>query len=120
MLCCYDFLIGYQNIHSTQAFLFSLKNRDNQPYMLTVRVGGFPQMAMRCASYYGPTFGYDLCVLNNLSSSNLGVVYKLPTGYSPNTAKARTLLAGSSQFKVDEYEVFFLITGPLRLFSGKG
>ena len=41
------------------------------------------------------------------SYSNLGHTYKLPTGYVYGTDKARSLLAGTYTFKVDEYEVFY-------------
>ena len=101
---------GY--IYSTDAFLFSLKNRDNQPYKMTVYQNSW--YAMYSKYYYGPTFGsgHDLrirdnCNRNTYSYSNLGSTYRLPAGYTYRTAQAKSLLAGSSNFKVDEYEVFF-------------
>ena len=100
------------NVYSTEAFLFSLKNRDNQPYKMTVYRNSW--YAMYCVSYYGPTFGsgydlriYDNCNRNTYSSSKLGGTYKLPPGYTYGTTQAKSLLAGSYNFKVDEYEVFF-------------
>ena len=63
---------------------------------------------------YGPTFGrgYDLNIADNCdknanSYSKLGDTYKPPAGYIPGTPKAYSLLAGSHNFKVDEYEVFY-------------
>ena len=69
---------------------------------------------MYCKYNYGPTFGggHDLhisdnCDKNTNSYSRLGHTYKLPAGYSYYTTQAYSLLAGSYNFKVDEYEVFF-------------
>ena len=73
-----------------------------------------PQYAIRHASSYGPAFGggndlhiADNCDKNTNSYSNLGVTYKPPAGYIPGAPKAWSLLAGSYNFKVDEYEVFY-------------
>ena len=100
------------HVHSTEAFLFSLKNRDNQPYQMTI--DRYPDKAIYHASSYGPTFGggndlyiADNCDKNTNSRSNLGFIYKPPAGYIPGTPKAWSLLAGSYNFKVDEYEVFY-------------
>jgi hypothetical protein len=56
----------------------------------------------------GPIWGtaYDLCIMANANTntnsySNLGSTYTLPAG-----ADARTVLAGSRNFQVAEYEVF--------------
>ena len=101
---------GY--VYRTGAFLFSLNKPDNQPYKMTVYRN--PQYAMCCAYNYGPTFGggHDLyiadnCDKNTNSYSNLGYTYKLPAGYIYGTFQAKSLLAGSYNFKMDEYEVFF-------------
>ena len=112
-MCCYIFLSAGRYFQSNNAFLFSLKNSDNQHYKMTVKS---PVYAIYCRSTYGPTFGggHDLrisdnCHLNTNSYSNLGHTYKLPTGYVYGTDQARRLLAGtySYNFKVDEYEVFY-------------
>ena len=99
-------------VYRTGAFLFSLNKPDNQPYKMTVY--RYPQYGMYCKYNYGPTFGggHDLhiadnCDKNTNSYSYLGNTYKLPTGYNYGTTQAKTLLAGSYGFKVDEYEVFF-------------
>ena len=69
---------------------------------------------MYCNYNYGPTFGsgHDLRISDNYdkgtnSYSYLGNTYKLPTGYSYGTTQAKSLLADSYYFKMDEYEVFF-------------
>ena len=73
-----------------------------------------PNHAIHSSPTWGPTFGggHDLhisdnCHVNTISYSNLGNTYKLPTGYVHGTDQARSLLAGTRNFKVDEYEVFY-------------
>ena len=63
---------------------------------------------------YGPSFGgghvlyiSDNCHVNIARYSNLGKSYKLPAGYVYDSDEARRLLAGTYNFKVDEYEVFY-------------
>ena len=109
-MCCYIFLSGYTYFQSNNAFLFSLKNSDNQHYKMTVTG---PDSAIYCYPTYGPIFGggndlyiSDNCHVNTDSKSNLGHTYKLPAGYAYGTDQAKRLLAGT-QFKVDEYEVFY-------------
>ena len=111
-MCCYIFLSGSGYwVQSNNAFLFSLKNNDNQHYKMTVKSPGY---AIYCRSTYGPTFGggrdlriSDNCHVNTYSYSDLGHTYKLPTGYVYGTDQAKCLLAGAYNFKVDEYEVFY-------------
>ena len=110
-MCCYIFLSAGRYFQSNNAFLFSLKNSDNQHYKMTVKS---PGSAIFCHRTIGPTFGggrdlriYDNCHVNTYSYSRLGCTYKLPTGYVYNTDQARRLLAGTYTFKVDEYEVFY-------------
>ena len=102
---------GRDWVQGNNAFLFSLKNSDNQHYKMTVAK---PKYTIRCYYAKGPTFGkgYDLQIsdnshVNNNSNSNLGNTYKLPAGYVYDTDQARSLLAGTRNFKVDEYEVFY-------------
>ena len=111
LMCYYIFLSGVRWIQSNNTFLFSLKNSDNQHYKMNVTI---PDYATYCYPSYGPTFGggfdlliYDNCHMNTNSYSNLGYTYKLPTGYVYNTDQAKRLLAGTRNFKVDEYEVFY-------------
>ena len=111
LMCYYIFLSGYTYFRSNNAFLFSLKNSDNQHYKMTINN---PDKAIRCYPPYGPTFGagydlliYDNCHVNTNSHSRLGNTYKLPAGYVYDTDQAKRLLAGKYQFTVDEYEVFY-------------
>ena len=98
---------GY--ISSKEAFLFSLKNRDNKVYKMDIipgRNGG----AMYTGSGYGPTFGEgieirDACRFNDHSKSSPGSNYQVPPGYT--YGYSNTLLAGSYKFKCTEYEVFY-------------
>ena len=110
-MCYYIFLSDGRYFQSNNAFLFSLKNSDNQHYKMTINS---PHNAIDCYPTYGPTFGagHDLhisdnCHVNTNSYSNLGHYYKLPTGYVAGTDQAQRLLAGTYYFKVDEYEVFY-------------
>ena len=112
LMCYYIFLSdGVHWVQSNNAFLFSLKNSDNQHYKMTVNS---PDKASYCYPTYGPTFGggHDLyisdnCHVNTNSYSQLGYTYKLPTGYVAGTNQVQRLLAGTFTFKVDEYEVFY-------------
>jgi hypothetical protein len=62
--------------------------------------------AIYCHSEYGPTFGLDICIYNNVNSfSKLGNCYKHPQ-YENRTKEACTFLAGSHMFKLDEIEVY--------------
>ena len=72
------------------------------------------EYAMYDDSSYGPTFGggndlyiADNCDKNTNSRSHLGVTYQTPAGYITGAPETRSLLAGSSFVKVDEYEVFY-------------
>ena len=92
--------------------MFSLNNSDNQPYKM--KINRYRHTATYHHNSVGPNFGggHDLyiadnCDKNTNSFSNLGHTYKLPAGYTYGTTQAKTLLAGSYHFKVDEYEVFF-------------
>jgi hypothetical protein len=93
------------------AFLFSLTNKDNQP--LKMRINPDEQHhAICCYSEYGPTFGYsgDIYIADNAnttmdSRSHLGGTYSHPQ-YDEGTNEARTILAGSHYFQLDEIEVY--------------
>ena len=66
--------------------------------------------AIRCHSGSGPTFGYDIIIANNANStmdgcSQLGNCYNHPQ-YEEGTNEAKTFLAGSRNFQLDEIEVY--------------
>jgi BTB/POZ domain-containing protein KCTD9 len=93
------------------AFLFSLTNKDNKPVKMKVDPNK-RQYAIRCHSGYGPIFGFggDIHIDNNANTtmdsfSNLGWTYKHPQ-YRFGTNEAKTFLAGSCQFQLDEIEVY--------------
>ena len=101
-------------MRSRKAFIFSL-NRDVK-MMSTVR----PQYASYNNKAYGPTYGggHDLhianyCNRNKNSYTNLGHTYKVPSNYRYG-GNARSLLAGSYQFKCSDYEVYYLTTASQR------
>ena len=92
-----------------RSFLFSLDKQTQQP------IYRYEGNAIYGSSSYGPIFGYgnDLrlysnCHANTSSYSNLGSTYSLPNNISPNTNEAKSYLAGSTQFQVEEYEVFLM------------
>jgi hypothetical protein len=63
-----------------------------------------------CDPRYGPTFGCDIRIANNAnitmnSFSNLGDCYSHPQ-YAYGTNEAKTFLAGSFRFQLDEIEVY--------------
>jgi hypothetical protein len=91
------------------AFLFSLINKDNQPVRMKVDPKKH-QYAICCHSSCGPVFGHDIRIANNANTSmdsysDLGDCYKHPQ-YAKGTNEAKTFLAGSYQFKLDEIEVY--------------
>jgi hypothetical protein len=92
------------------AFIFSLTNRDNQSLKMKIKTNKH-QNAILCYSEYGPTFGNDMCIKNNANAtmdslSNLGFAYKKHPQYAYGTNEARTFLAGSQKFQLDEIEVY--------------
>jgi hypothetical protein len=91
------------------AFLFSLTNKDNKPVKMKVHPDEH-EYAIDCDSKFGPIFGLDICIFNNAnktmdSYSNLGHTYKHPQ-YIYKTNEARTFLAGSFYFQLDDIEVY--------------
>ena len=99
---------------SVNAFLFSLKNKDNlKPFKADVYRN--TQYAFYDVSSYGPTFGlgHDLHISNNANSNNasrtnFGYIYQAPPGYSYLAANTQALLAGTYYFTPSEVEVFYL------------
>ncbi len=66
--------------------------------------------AILCDSSSGPTFGVDIHVANDANTtknsvSNLGHTYSHPQ-YAHGTREAQSFLAGSSDFQLDEIEVY--------------
>ena len=98
---------------SVNAFLFSLKNKDNlKPFKAVVYQS---QNALCHASGYGPMFGLgqDLVISNNAnlntnSYTRIGYTYQLPPGYTSDAANTKALLAGTHRFTPSEVEVFYL------------
>ena len=98
-------------IPSDKAFVFSLKNVD-KPYKMAVQQS---EQYYATGNRYsvGPTFGWgdfyiaNSCATTTGSVSDLGATYELPAGYVRGTVETRSLLAGSPNFKCDEYEVFY-------------
>jgi hypothetical protein len=96
---------SYQFKSDTNAFLFSLTNKDNQPCkMRQINT----TKSIFCRSDCGPTFGggADLFICNNanttaVSYSKLGHSYEHP---QPN--QGQSFLAGSDAFLLSEIEVY--------------
>ena len=99
---------------SVNAFLFSLKNKDNlKPFKAAVY--RLSHTAFNHRIDFGPTFGagHDLYISNNAnlntaSYTNFGHTYQLPPGYTSNAANTDALLAGTRHFTPSEVEVFYL------------
>jgi hypothetical protein len=91
------------------AFIFSLTNKDNKPFKMKIDPNQH-QFATGCNTELGPTFGGDICIKNNSNTtmdsySNFGRSYKHPQ-YAFGTKEAKTFLAGSYKFQLDEIEVY--------------
>ena len=66
--------------------------------------------AICCGSGLGPTFGYDIDIAKNVnttmdSCSTLGFAYSHPQ-YAKGTSEAKTFLARSHIFQLEEIEVY--------------
>jgi hypothetical protein len=91
------------------AFIFSLTNKDNTPVKMKIDPNKH-KFAIYCYPFCGPTFGADIKIDNNAdttmdSRSNLGNCYKHPQ-LACFTDEAKTFLAGSFNFQLDEIEVY--------------
>jgi len=98
--------------HDPNAFVFSLTNKDNRPCkMITTNAN----KSIACRAEYGPIFGgyqniddiiiADNANLNEYSRSELGYTYKHPQ-YAHGKNEAKTFLAGSNPFQLEEIEVY--------------
>ena len=97
---------------SVNAFLFSLKNKDNLK-QFKAAVYRKSQYALYHYSGYGPVFGGDLIISNNANSNtdsytNFGDTYQPPPGYTTGAVNTKALLAGTLYFTPSEVEVFYL------------
>jgi len=91
------------------AFVFSLTNKENTPLKMKIKPNQH-EWAIDCSSSFGPIFGEDICIANNAnttmdSCSDLGSVYRHPQ-YAKGTNEAKSFLAGSYEFQLDEIEVY--------------
>jgi hypothetical protein len=100
---------GYS--YDSDAVLYSHINKDAEPCVIKCSM---PDYAIYYDSNFGPVFGagMDLLVANNSnetwdSSCRLGYSYKHPF-YDDYSEEAKSFLAGSHYFKIEEIEVFKL------------
>jgi hypothetical protein len=104
-------LNGLQTYKSDpNAFIFSLTNKDNKLLKMKIDSNSH-QYAIQCSLSFGPIFGgCDLVIANNSNTttnswSNLGLFYSHPQ-YADGTNEAKSFLAGSHNFRLDEIEVY--------------
>ena len=90
-----------------KAFIFSISNKEElDPFLSEVR---WPDRAIYRSSKSGPSFGWDIYVVNNANSNSDSLAH--PGGYYPVPAAVqdpKTVLAGTEFFSPDEVEVFYL------------
>ena len=98
--------------YDKKAFVFSLVNKENKPMLFEQRSDGIYQNSTTSFKEHGPEFaeGHDIFIAddsnsNTRSFSNLGKTYTHPD-YQYGSEKAKTILAGSHFFQVQEIEVF--------------
>jgi BTB/POZ domain-containing protein KCTD9 len=104
---------GFKFKSDPNAFIFSLTNKDNKPVKMNIDPDpNRHDFAIYCRSSCGPSFGggVDLCIANNANTtmdsySFLGRTYKHPQ-YEYGTNEAKSFLAGSYRFQLDEIEVY--------------
>ena len=98
------------SIRDPQAFLFSLTNGENQPCKMKVNTD-WSYMSIDCDCLNGPSFGINDIHISDepnksaSSYSDLGFAYAHPQ-YEHKTNEARSFLAGTYKFQVDEIEVY--------------
>jgi hypothetical protein len=79
-MCLYLLFYGRGEWKSdSNAFIFSLTNKDNKPLKIKVDPISHGE-EIYCHSECGPTFGEDICIANNVNTtmdcySNLGYTY---------------------------------------------
>ena len=99
--------------YDSNAFIFSLRrsgNSNKERFNVTN-----PNAAIYGYSSFGPTFGGGLDIYvrdssnsNENSYSNFGYSYQLPKNITSGSTKAKSYLAGSSNWKTTEIEVYQL------------
>jgi len=103
-----------ENVTDPSAFIFSLVNKDSNPFKANCSNGG--QYAIFCNAYIGPVFGSDgkhlrdIVILSDSNTlqnnySSIGYAYQHPD-YQKETAKAKSILAGSFSFHMEEIEIY--------------
>ena len=99
-----------KSIKDTHAFVFSLTNVNDEPCKLRVNKE-WSYMSIDCDGLNGPSFGIndihigDEANKSACSFSDLGFAYTHPL-YEHKTNEARSFLAGSFKFQVDDIEVY--------------
>jgi hypothetical protein len=111
-------------LQSDSSFLFSVDKRTKHEL-----IGNNNHNAIGCYGKHGPVFGKFSSLMNNkfyynydlfigLSSNNtgatpsssaLGKTYKLPEGIQPDSNEARSFLANTISFTIDEIEVYGIV-----------
>ena len=88
-------------------YIFSYRNKLNKK----LKIRKFIYDSIFCSTKYGPVFGlFDFIIAdssntNESCSSDLGYSFQHPQ-YSWSSDEAKSFLAGSENFRVDEVEVF--------------
>ena len=90
--------------YDKKAFVFTLVNNENKPMLFEQRSDGIYQNSTTSFKEHGPEFGegHDIFIADD---SNLGKTYTHPD-YQYGSEKAKTILAGSHFFQIQEIEVF--------------
>ena len=94
---------------TSEAFIFSLNNNEGlAPFVSKVNKEDTGRAIYR-HSYYGPSFGSDVFIRDNVDSNRksiarLGYRFSVP----PAVKNEYTVLAGTEYFSPDEVEVFYL------------
>ncbi len=99
-----------ETLKDPNAFIFSLINKDNKPFKSIISNKG--DYAAYCSPEYGPNFGgdenelLDICIFDfNEGRFSFGYSFKHPD-YEAGSEEAKSILAGSHNFKTIEIEVY--------------
>jgi len=109
-----SFLRNEEFVADPSAFIFSLVNKDKNPFKVNCSNDG--QYGIFNAEKYGPVFGgdgkklRDIVIISdsnrlNKSYTDFGYAYQHPD-YQRETVKAKSILAGSFEFHIDEIEIY--------------
>lgn len=91
--------------HDPNAFIFSLKNSRNQVFKCPI-----PKYSIGSFSFYGPLFGNKTIRIFEYKIASTYSIFPDPLNPVPSINQGEHLLSGSKDFKLEEIEIFEIIS----------